>query len=251
MLDLERTGELEFEELQELEIKFAEDLERVFQGKQKEFGDHLRGMLFELWAQARGTKPAAVKELDELRKLKAEKTELRNLIGEEVKNQLPFLMEHLRSNLDNVMIAGIQQHLHNELHTPASPVFDDALATALFRVLRPGPGLEAVKSYGALDLNNTVSADVLPELPQYADTQADEVQRRLRKRLQHEGLLPPDDFHESGKWAPMYFNTKSGEQAAFHLESWQTRQSVTPQERIKVALAWDGAGRWRFPNPRS
>jgi len=243
--DLARVGEFEFEEVQEFELKFSEDLERVFEGKQDDFGDHLRGMLFELWSRARGTKSDIVLELEELRQLASEKKDLEALIADGIKAQLPVIAEQFKSTFEGVMVAGIQTHLHNELEFPTSGgMFDDALAAALTRVINPGDGLETVKEYGKI----TIKADG-SSFPEFTTNDPEELtQVRLRKRLQFEGLLPADDHQDSWKWAPVFMHTDSGERAAFHLWNWRERHDPDPQE-IRVSLAWDGV-HWCFPNPR-
>ena len=241
MQDLARVGEPEFEEVQELELKFSEDLERVFEGKQDDFGDHLRGMLFELWSRARGTKSTIVKELEELRLLKAEKNDLKAMIAEGIKAQLPAVAEQFKSTFDNVMATQFNGHLINELETPASSILDNALADALMRVIQLGDGLFAdAYTFGKYTIKSTVAPDPL--------TSGQNDDERLRERLQHVGLLPPDDFHENWKWVPVYLNTETGEKAAFHMDTWQQRHNPNTRE-VRVPLAWDGSS-WCFPNPR-
>lgn len=245
MQDLSRVGELEFEEVQELERQFSADLERVFEGREKEFGAHLRGMLFELWNQARGTKSDVVKELDELRELKNQRTELTALISSLFKND-EDIRQHIKQEATNVMGSLFWEHLNSHLSGGAN---DIALALALSRTLDLGEGLGGLLMPGSsrYTITNTGNAAVLPELDT-TQPENDEVQKNLQARLRHEGLLPSEDFHESWKWAPVHLNTETGETFAFNHWNWRERYGPHPEE-VRVPLAWDGC-RWYFPNPR-
>jgi hypothetical protein len=242
--DLARVGELEFEEVQELELKFSEDLQRVFEGKQADFGNHLRGMLFELWSRARGTKSDVVKELEELRQLRGEKKDLEALIADGIKAQLPAVAEQFKSTFDNVLNNELGTHLVSEFQYPNNSLMDDALADALMRIIQLGDGLECVKEFAELIIKNTGSST----FPELEGTEEDQTQLNLRKRLEFEGLVPPKGFDESWKWAPVFVNTETGERAAFHHWDWQQRYDPDSEE-VRVPLAWDGI-HWYFPNPR-
>jgi len=243
-----RVGELEFDEVMELELKFKFDLELVFEGKELEFGDHLRGMLFDLWSRARNNKTEIAKELEELRQLKASRSELEQLIDDRIKAALPLAGEQMAAKARLVFETELEMRLQTVLEHPLNLNTDRSLAVALERVINPGDGLEHKLETDRLTLSKDPDQASFPALKLDSHGSPDQVQTWLRERLKHEGLLPPEDFYELWTWAPMYFNTQTGEKAAWDNRNWRERFDISPEERL-MPLAGDGFN-WYFPSPR-
>jgi hypothetical protein len=244
--ELSRVGELEFDEVKELEQKFKFDLELVFEGKELEFGDHLRGMLFDLWSRARNNKTEIAKELEELRQLKASRSELEQLIDDRIKAALPLAGDQMAAEARLVFETELEMRLRTVLENPVD--LDRSLAVALERVINPGDGLEHELGVDRLTISRDPDQAAFSPLKYDPHGSPDPVQTWLRERLRYEGLLPTDDFHESWNWAPMYFNTQTGEKAAWDNHNWRERFNIDPEERL-MPLAGDGFN-WYFPSPR-
>lgn len=228
---------LELEEVKELERQFTKDLEAVFEEKAEEFGPHLRGLLLELWMRARDVHPHIVKEVESLRKLREQHKTLEQTVTEVLKGTLPAITQ-------NVLNTNLEGYLVSALESPTSTM-DQALTKALERVLQV-EGLEMHNQFYNLLLRApSIESSALPELTD--PTANDKTQDVLLQRLKAAGVLPPDEFHESWKWAPVFFNTHTGAQAAFHYDSWQQRYMA--QKPREMRLAWSGTT-WLFPNPR-
>lgn len=246
MQNLARFGEFEFEEVKELERQFAADLELVFEGKQKQFGQHLEGMLFELWARARGTKSDVVRELEELRELKDQRTELEATIALLFKED-EDIKQYIKQQASNVMGSLFEDHLNRNLQVPSVNT-----SMAIIQMLQ-----DHLTIGGVLGQHGPTHQLEFPEitgtgLPEFDISEAaagtDSVQKNLEERLRHLGVLPPEHFHESWQWAPVYFNTLSGEAKAFQVYNPNERFDPHPVE-VRHSLAWDGFN-WHFPNPR-
>lgn len=243
----ERVG---IEDLKQLDAKFLEDLDAVFEDRHQEFGDHLRGMLLELWTRARGTKSDIVKELEELRELKKEKLELKELVSSVIKAELPAVAQQFKASFEDVMGTNFRAHLVAELENPNSYDIDAALSSALERVLELSGSLEGRASADRflLEASGSSTISALPELDE-STNQPDKTQQVLHRRLEFAGLLPPSDFSSSWSWKPVFLNTESGERAAFSYDDWRERWPLSDYREVRVPLAWDGTA-WLFPNPR-
>lgn len=246
---------LELDEMLELENQFENDLELVFQGKQLEFSDHLRGMLLELWLQARAIPSVAVQELEELRKLKAENLELKNMVEEIVRaefpnlirDKLPVFSEQFRVVVETVFSSEFRPQLVKEL-TNYNHALDSALSQSLFRVINPTGGLETGMAGDRFELS-VGSAGLNPGLPPFQAPSdgfsVDPTQENLRARLEWEGILT--DTSVDKDWIPVRYNLKTGSLSAFQHENSLTTRYPIGRE-IRVRLAWNGVS-WIFPNP--
>jgi len=237
---------LELEEVKDLERQFTKDLEAVFEEKAEEFGPHLRGLLLELWTRARDVHPQIIKEVESLRKLREQHKTLEQTVTDVLEGMLPAITQQLRHASENVLNTNLEGYLVSALEMPVNcSGIDQALTTALERVLWV-EGLELDNEYDNLRLRApSIESSALPELTD--PTAYDKTQDVLLQRLKAAGVLPPDEFPESWKWAPVFFNTQTGAQAAFHYDSWQQRYMA--QKPREMYLAWSGT-EWRFPNPR-
>lgn len=232
---------VELDELLELQNQFANDLELVFQGKQLEFGDHLRGMLFELWVRGRDVPLSTVKELEELRELQRDGLQLKKMVGELLQEELTAVSDRFQATFESVLQTHFKDHLVKELNNYSYDL-DEAVVRCLLRVLNPN-GTFTISGMGDR-VGLTVEGGGQGGFPSFHG-QEDDAQKNLRDRLEWEGILPSALIPP--EWEPLYQNIDTGEVASFHRQELDTR---TPLGReVRVHLAWDGSS-WRFPNPR-
>ena len=248
---------LEFDEVLQIQEQFATDLEEVFEGKELEFSDHLRGLLLELWSRARGSSSSIVKELEELRQLKAERLELQEMIANTIKAQLPELLktelpsvsDQFKSTFESVLEMQLKPQLINQLQN-FDLDFDKAMSTCLARVIVPTNGLTTTHSVGFLEIGPE-AGELVAGLPKFEgvkdDGTVDKTQENLQARLRFEGLIAPESSPDAWKWRPVQIHIETGELVGF--QPGYPADTYPAVEPIRVRLSWDGSY-WRFPNPR-
>jgi len=225
------------QELLELDAEFLKDLEEVFDDRADEFSTHLLSMLLELWSRARARPGAVDEELEQLRELKQQKDELRDLVQREFKQQLPAVAEQFKSQIESVLVDVFNTHLAATFNS-GGQMTDEALCRALERVVST-MGL-SLTNFGSKVQLMTGSAD--PTIPELAlHDPDDEWQAALRERLKREGLLRPDK-----NWVPVYVHAESGRHVGLESDG-----EVIEQRRIDTLLTRDNMDLyWVFPNPR-
>jgi len=236
---LERVGELEFDELAQLEQAFDSDLELVFDGKAKEFAPHLRGMLFELWMRARDRPGGITQRLGELEELEKKKLEVREEVSSEFERQLPAVTQQFKSQFESAASSTFNLNFVAALELEDFTV-DTAIVKMLERVLKLH-GLELTNFVNNLELKTSGSSSI-PKLEDYDSD--DEFQKVLQARLLREGFVLPGRIVSSSDWRPVFMNTETGRQGALDVSA----DLFTNVELISTYLVED-AGSWRFPYP--
>jgi hypothetical protein len=249
-----RNGERFLERTRE---EFLEDLVNSFGERSDEFGGELKVLLFELWVRARSRPPFPVHRPEPTDDMKQEEFEAR------LATALAQVSSSSSTELQHEFVKSIQRSItvgqgitRNDQMTclslhldPARPAAIDQrqFSELLDKSLRlEGDGLEKWLDPAnnqlelGLKLKGASGAAGIPELDELAHPDGnDEDQRRLTRRLDKLGLVPPAD------WMPVFQHRDTGVRAGLDV-GMGTRYFT---KSVETYLVYDGLS-WKFPTPK-
>jgi hypothetical protein len=245
--------------LERTRLEFLEDLMGSFGERSDDFGSELKVLLFEMWVRARSRSPFPEQRPEPTDDMKQAEFDARLAtalasINTTLENP-EFQREFVKSVQRTITVGqGITRNdkpecLALHLDPTRPPAIDQKQFSELLdKSLRlEGKGLDKWLDTGLDQVelefkleNASADAAGIPELDEFALEQ-DETQKRLVKRLEKLGVMPP------AEWVPVFQHRDSGVFAGIDVVSNQKFY----QRNVETYLFYDQSLMlWQFPNPK-
>lgn len=236
--------------------EFLEDLTSSFGERSDDFGAELKVLLFEFWIRARSRAPFPQHRPEPTDEMKQDEFEARlttALANSSAARNTELRAEFVKSVQGSITVGeGITRNdqvtslsllLDSNHHLAGQVRFAQQLDECL---VLDGVGLEkrldphAGEVWLELKLPANAVGAAIPEIDEF-DLEPDDDQKRLTKRLEKLGLMPPGD------WVPVFQHRDSGVRAGIDVTSNQHHF----QRTVETLLFYDETTtNWKFPSPK-